>query len=113
MLYYETIDNLRALHRYRGYWFDGVTTSFFKSRYENTAVADSPDAKEWYFISSERDGAKSRRYSVRVFRVEAEGDGTKGGNSSIDTVGDFMGYASKTAAIRARNKYLPVSFPNA
>jgi hypothetical protein len=73
-----------------GHWFERDTMRSFDSRVGDT-VYQGPGGI--FFVSSERfDSAVPRLYSVRQFRPDAEG------GTSIDTVGEFLGYTTRKQA---------------
>jgi len=83
----ESIGRVRARNSvHGGHWFDHSTMHFFKSRVSETAYL-SADDKQSFFVSSERysQDYAPRRYTVRVQDCET---------GSIDTVGNFQGYAT-------------------
>jgi hypothetical protein len=96
---FESLANIRAANYNIGHhWFDAGTLRFFGSRVHDELYGGR------YFVTSERDsgfgslGAAwggARRYTVRV----ANADG------SIDTVGEFGQYASRSGAHAAAARF--------
>lgn len=94
---FQSITEIKQACRARGgHWFDPDTMRFFGSRV-HTPVYPTP----WgaYFVTSEKesDGA-GRFYSVRSACSQGEQRG------SIETAGEFQGYASRTGAHRAAQR---------
>ena len=85
MSYTNLQDVVRANDEAGQHWFDADTMEFFKSRLESDLI----DGR--YFISSEHGPYGPRAFSVRMADEDAH----------IQTVGEFMGYATKTDAIHA------------
>lgn len=69
-----------------GHWFATSTMKFFKTRLPDFGYLKGDDT---FFITSESDGTRGRRYTIR--KMDKTGD--------IDTVGDFYRY-NKTEARR-------------
>ncbi len=84
-----TIDQIKAANKAAGcHWFSPDTLRFFGSRILPTVYAGN------VFITSEYAGfdRSGRAYTVRQF------DPTDG---SVSTVGEFLGYATRSEAVRA------------
>lgn len=81
---FSTIADVRAANKAAGRcWFDPGSMRFFRSRTGRTVYGGR------YFISSEQFKPESpRRYTIR--EVSADGE--------VDTVGEFMAYATNAAA---------------
>lgn len=100
-----SMDEVRRKHT--GHWFDKDTMRFFRSRVGSVAY-ESNDGAYRFFVSSEkheysggeREGyayhSEPRLYSVHVQRV-ADG--------SINTVGEFQGYRTRSAAENVAKGY--------
>jgi hypothetical protein len=91
----RTIGDVRRLNAENGqHWFEAGTMRFFSSRVprDSTLLISGR-----YFVSSERDESPYQHAgSVRAYTIrEAFSDG------SVDTVGEFQGYATKAAAEKA------------
>lgn len=72
------------------HWFSKDTMRFFNSRVESELIEGK------YFITSEDNfNRDARLYSVRIVNK----DGT------IDTVGEFLGYKTKQAALEAIQEF--------
>ncbi len=67
------------------YWFSPDTMRFFKSKVETDLISGC------YFVTSEKGPSGPRRYTVRMVNTD----------STIDTAGDFQGYATKLQALKA------------
>lgn len=80
---YKIVEEYNRL-RPQGHWFDESTMRFFKSRLPSYGYIKGDDT---YFISSEDDGSRGRRYSIR--KMDSTGD--------IDTVGEFYQYTKREA----------------
>ena len=82
---FRSIYDIKLANRQHGHhWFEPSTIRFFKSRVGDTTYGGR------FFVSSEQFDYKSPRlYSVRV----ALDDG------SVETVGDFQEYASRSGAV--------------
>ncbi len=85
MSYANLRDVVRANDEAGQHWFDADTMAFFKSRLESDLI----DGR--YFITSEHGPYGPRAYSIRMADEDAH----------IQTIGEFMGYATKTDAIHA------------
>jgi len=78
--------------RHKGHWFSADTKRFFKSR---VLIDAFPSANgKVYFVSSEATGfnTSQRGYTVRAYNLKED---------SIETVGEFNGYETKTQALSA------------
>lgn len=86
MTTYYTLEQVKRANKAIGHhWFEPATLRFFSSRVNDPVI-------ENMFVSSERFNSKSPRlYTIR--KVNDDG--------SIDTVGAFQAYKSKTAALTA------------
>lgn len=87
---WRSVDEIRQRHD--GHWFDADTMRFFSTRLSDTVIGGR------YFITSERYEAPagfgpsgSRMFTIREAFADA----------SIDTVGEFQGYATRKQAERA------------
>lgn len=96
------------------YWFTPDTMRFFGSRVSESTIRRLPDAdgcEVWRFVSSETDAhGEDRRYSVREIRFWGEWKESLGRaveRCTVDTLGDFRGYATSREA--KRDAYLPAS----
>lgn len=96
------------------YWFAPNTMRFFGSRVSESTIRRMPDAdgcEAWRFVSSETDAyGEDRRYSVREIRFWTEArkrDGRMAERCTVDTLGEFRGYATSREA--KRDAYLPAS----
>ena len=70
--------------RPNGHWFDDSSMRFFKTRLQDYGYLKGNDT---YFITSENDGSRGRRFSIR--KMDLTGD--------IDTVGEFYQYTKQEA----------------
>ena len=86
--YYSTDDVQRAHERKGGHWFEPGAKRFFNSRIGSEVYYIGG---RYFFTSSEKGPDEVRRYSVR----EATTDG------DVKTVGQFQGYSTGAAAVRA------------
>lgn len=84
--YEVSFDEVRA--KARGHFFDRESTRFFKSSYPQTAWLAEDGS--YYFVTGERFENLPRKYTVR--RMNPDG--------TIDTVGEFQQYYSRSAARR-------------
>lgn len=83
---YKTMADVRAAnHSIGNHWFEPDTMRFFKSK-----ISDTLYDGRWFW-TSEQGPDEVRRWSIR----EANPDGT------ISTVGEFQGYGTAAAAVRA------------
>ena len=104
MKHTDMADIRRAYERGDGprHWFDQGTTGFFHSRYPATAFTRE-DGSFSYFVTSEQYGpGHPRLYTVRVFDWETR--------SHPQTVGEFQGYASRTAANVAARRLACIAY---
>ncbi len=85
MSYPNLLAVVRANDEAGRHWFETDTMEFFKTRLESDLI----DGR--YFISSERGPYGPRAYTIRLADEDAH----------IQTVGEFMGYKTKTDAIHA------------
>ena len=85
MSYTNLQDVVRANDEAGQHWFDADTMEFFETRLESDLI----DGR--YFISSEHGPYGPRAFSVRMADEDAH----------IQTVGEFMGYETRTDAIHA------------
>lgn len=89
MTTFKTMAEVKRANKAAGYfWFSPATMQFFAGRVEGELKGGR------YFVSSERNGEEPRRYTVREVQPDA----------TIDTVGEFQGYATlakANAAVRA------------
>lgn len=92
--YPTTYDLEERNARAGGHWFKPDTMRFFRSRVLSPAF-ERPDGTV-YFATSERCpwGDHPRLYSVRIMRPDG----------SVDTVGEFQGYRSRSGAIVAAER---------
>lgn len=90
-----TLDQIKDANRSAGqHWFDPDTLRFFGSRVLVTTYG--PDSiGRVYFVSSERSGFDHD--APRAFTVRSFDPATAG----IDTVGEFLGHATRSRAITA------------
>lgn len=82
-----TIQEIKDANKAAGqHWFSPDTMRFFRCRVSGPVIAN-------LFVSSEQGPGwdEPRRYTIR--RANADG--------SIDTIGEFQGYASKRTALTA------------
>lgn len=90
LAYYSTIEEIEADHRSTGgHFFDAASKRFFRSRIGQIVIGGR------FFITSEqfdRDNSP-RLYTIRECI-----------NGSIETVGEFQGYATAAAARAAASK---------
>lgn len=85
---WRNVDEIRDRHD--GHWFDADTMRFFSSRVGDTVIGGR------YFITSERNETPYSPHEPRLYTIrEAFSD------ASIDTVGEFQGYATRKQAERA------------
>lgn len=88
-----TIGDIKRFNAKAGqYWFSEDTLRFFKSKVPSDY---SYLVKNKYFITSEKSPWDNRKYSIREW---------KGKTKSVDTVGEFGAYKTKTQAERELNK---------
>lgn len=86
---HATMDDIRRANEDAGqHWFQPAAMRFFRSRVSDGVYGNG------YFVSSERGPDMARRYTVR----KALPDG------SIDQVGEFQQYASRSGAHAAARK---------
>lgn len=87
-----TMSEVKQRNRNHGHhWFDPSSMRFFRSRAGDTVYGDK------YFISSEQfDTQSPRLYSIRQVSLDGR----------IDTVGEFQGYSSHSAAKRGIDRLL-------
>jgi hypothetical protein len=95
--------------RTSGHFFDADTMRFFKSRVSSTVYTLG---NGYVFVTSERDQCSywsysagrhiehdsGRKYTVRWWNGSSD--------TSIDTLGEFMGYTSSRAAHKAAQRYV-------
>lgn len=86
---YSVDDIRRAMDRAGSHWWDADTMRFFGTRAGSRLYTGPGGA---YFVTSEQPPHGPRAYTVRRFVAET---------CSIETVGDFGGYATRAAAHRA------------
>ena len=95
---YTTNELAEIATRLGSHWFAPSTMRFFKSRVSRQVFGGK------YFISSEDTSSPYypdvRKYSVRSFHIE------ENGLLSIDTIGEFQQYATRSAALSAIQKLL-------
>jgi hypothetical protein len=98
MIIRDTIELALIAHQKGSHWFAPDTMRFFKSRVSRQVFGGK------YFISSEDTSSPYypdvRKYSVRSFHIE------ENGLLSIDTIGEFGQYATRSAALSAIRKLL-------
>ena len=90
---YASIADIRQQNkRAGGHWFSKDTMRFFNSKIESRKPIDGR-----FFISSEQyEDRRSGRRDARSYTVRVIDE-----NGNIDTVGDFRGFKTKAAAIKA------------
>ena len=72
------------------HWFEASTMRFFGSRVGSTTYP-APAGGEYFVSSEQREWNTPRCYTIRHAKV----------NGSIDTVGDFMAYQTRSQAVAA------------
>lgn len=92
-----------------GYWFSKGAMRFFSSR---ILWGTLTEGRGWdlYFISSEQPPYGARRYTVRIVKRDLSPNIPTA--FSIDTVGEFEGYATRAEAVRAMNRAITESLAN-
>lgn len=91
----DLISMVTVENRHRGHWFSPKARRFFNSRIAAYGYQHHEGAPV-YFVSSERfDASSPRRYTVRRYNWDAD---------TIDTMGDFQRYASRSGADAAAQR---------
>jgi len=85
-----TINEIKQLNEQAGHhFFSPDTMRFFNSRIGSTVKVKGTLA---YFVTSERDYAQPRLYSLRVCNLD---------NGHMDTIGEFQAYQTRAQAMKA------------
>lgn len=97
--WYDFTSTADIQRNHRGYWFSKDTMRFFQSRISETVYYGKDLI---FFVSSERQGYDHPRlYTVRAYDPKTD---------SIDTVGEFQAYKSRSGAAYAAEKVALESF---
>jgi hypothetical protein len=92
---YRSIEDVKKRNQAAGYfYFEPATLRFFSSQVSDS-IYPIEDGVRCYFVTSERNGDRPRRYSVRIAQV----------NGDIDTIGEFQEFKTARQA-HARAKAL-------
>lgn len=87
-----SLEDAKAISKDQGYhFFTSSTMRWWKSRISEMCYS-TLDGKEMFFVTSERDNDRARRYTVRMAKLDETGHFT------VETVSGFQEYASRSGA---------------
>ncbi|MDZ4250274.1 MAG: hypothetical protein U0990_09325 [Candidatus Nanopelagicales bacterium] len=81
-----------------GHWFDDNTMRFFDCR---IGASLKTERGNWLFVTSEKGPNGNRRYSVRLMLADSH---NVSAGKHVDTLSEFQGYATRSAAIAAMQR---------